>query len=180
MYGARELPMISLNDRFSITTTTTWSGWGIDDAAELDGAGRTARSRTARCRTDATWRSGWDAPAVAGLEGCATDRDADGDVVPPPTRRARRRTGHQGDQGGQGDRGQAGSTHAGHHLLGPYRSRRDTIPRAKALSTSLARFWFCGRSSMWNLWNSVRRWVLTASTLRNSSPATSWLEAGVA
>ena len=61
-----------------------------------------------------------------------------------------------------------------------YRSRRDTTPSAKALSTSLARFWFCGRSSMWNLWNSVRRWVFTASTLRNSSEATSWFEAGVA
>src|SRR5690349_6665626 len=62
--------------------------------------------------------------------------------------------------------------------LGGYRSRRDTRPKEKARSTSLARFWFCGRSSMWNLWNSVRRWVFTASTLRNNSSAMAWLDAG--
>jgi len=61
----------------------------------------------------------------------------------------------------------------------PYRSRGVTTPLLSASSTSRTRFWFWGRSSIRNFANSARRCVLTASTLRYSSPAICWLVAGV-
>jgi hypothetical protein len=54
------------------------------------------------------------------------------------------------------------------------------MPDSSAISASRARFWFCGRSSIPNLWNNTRRWVFTASRLKNSSAAICWLVEGVA
>ena len=49
-----------------------------------------------------------------------------------------------------------------------------------ARSASAVRLRFCGRPSTSNFANRTLRWALTASTLRNSSAAISWLVAGVA
>ena len=62
----------------------------------------------------------------------------------------------------------------------PPRSRSSTRPWWKASSTSRARFSFCGRSPIPSLRYSARRWTLTASTPRNTSPAIVWFVAGVA
>ncbi len=61
----------------------------------------------------------------------------------------------------QSMRGAAVVPRAGTQVL-----RSETSPDRSASSTSLARFWFWARSSTPNLWNKVRRWVLTPSTLR--------------
>src|SRR6266568_1228620 len=63
---------------------------------------------------------------------------------------------------------------------GPHRSCADTSPNRSAISTRHARFRFCGRWSMPNLWNRIRRCVFTASRLRDSSAAICWLVDGVA
>jgi streptogramin lyase len=59
-------------------------------------------------------------------------------------------------------------------------SRRLTTPVRSAWSARLARFWFCGRSSIPKAANRPRRLLLTASTVTTSSSAICWLVAGVA
>ena len=65
-------------------------------------------------------------------------------------------------------------------VAGGRRSRSPTMPVVSARSASSARLRFCGTSPIPNFSNSARRWLLTASTLRNSSSAIDWLVAGTA
>src|SRR5690349_9059723 len=82
MYGALELPMMSSKDRFSITTTTTWSGWGIDDAGSAGGAVLDGAVLDGAAPDGRGVAVGVGPPALDGLGGCSADRDADADVVP--------------------------------------------------------------------------------------------------